>query len=274
MKELAYNVEEFENGLLLREFLTSKKLSRALIKKAKYGGISVNGEAVTVRRVLKTGDKILIKMPIACSESIKPIDIPVNIVYEDEFLIVADKPTEMPTHPSKGNSLPTLANAIMAYMGHDFVFRAINRLDRDTSGLVLIAKDAHSAAKLSVSMKNHKIVKKYLAIVSGIPKESEGMIEAPIKRESENSVKRIVSPLGKYALTEYKILKSKDNSSLLEVTLHTGRTHQIRVHLSHIGHPLIGDFLYGERSKEGYFLKCFELSFPHPMTDEIVKIKI
>jgi len=180
----------------------------------------------------------------------------------------------MPTHPSKGNSLPTLANAIMARYGEDFTFRAVNRLDRDTSGLVLIAKDAFCANTLASSMKKGEFIKKYLARVEGRPTPSSGIIDLPIKRESEASLKRIVADDGKSAKTEYKVIKEEGNCSLLEIRLFTGRTHQIRVHMAHIGTPLLGDFLYGREDSGAYFLRCHSLSFPHPITKEILTFKI
>ena len=272
MKNIVYTVEKKEDGMLLREFLTRRGLSKTLIKKTKPGGLSVEGEIVTVRRVLKAGDEVNVRLPEASSEKIKAIDIPMRVVYEDEYLLVVDKPTNMPTHPSRGNSLPTLANAVMSMQGESFVFRAVNRLDRDTSGLVLIAKDAHTANKLSQSMKKHEFSKKYLALIDGIPQKKQDTICAPIRRESEGSIKRIVADDGKPAITEYNVLYSTDGKSMVEVILHTGRTHQIRVHMAHIGHPLTNDFLYGTRADESYFLRCYELSFPHPTTSEIITI--
>jgi 23S rRNA pseudouridine1911/1915/1917 synthase len=180
----------------------------------------------------------------------------------------------MPTHPSKGNNLPTLANGIMAYFGGNHTFRSINRLDRDTSGIVLMAKDAYSAAVLSNSMKKGEFKKKYIAKIAGVPKEKYGIIDAPIRRESEGEMKRIVADDGKRAVTEYTVLCDNGENSLVEVLLHTGRTHQIRVHFSHIGHPLAGDFLYGERiENESYSLHCFELSLPHPKTKETMILR-
>ncbi len=274
MKELNFTVDRNEDGMILRDYLSKQGLSKTLVKKAKTGGISVSGETVTVRKILKVGDSVRIVLPENNTENIPSIDIPIKIVYEDDYLLVADKPVNMPTHPSRGNSLPTLANAVIARLGENFVFRAINRLDRDTCGLVLIAKDAYCAGKLSLSMKNREFTKKYIALVEGIPNPSEGIITAPIRREAENSIKRVVAEDGKYALTEYKVLETYTDSSLLEICLHTGRTHQIRVHLSYIGHPLIGDFLYGRRDESGYFLRCHHLSFPHPITGEVININV
>ena len=202
------------------------------------------------------------------------MDIPLCVLYEDEYLLAVDKPINMPVHPSRGNSLPTLANAVRAYIGHPFVFRAVNRLDRDTSGIVIIAKSQLAAAALSDSLKRGEFEKKYLARVVGTPSISEGEIDAPIERESEGSMRRTVRADGKRAVTKYRVVKSEADTSLVELTLITGRTHQIRVHMAHIGHPLVADFLYGERSPDKtYELRCNEISFPHPKSKQKLTIK-
>lgn len=272
--ELNYTVDASANGLSVKEFLYKNGLSVTLLKKAKIGGITVSGETVTVRKILSEGDTIRLVIPERSENSIEPIDIPLNIAYEDEYVMVIDKPMNMPTHPSKGNSLPTLANAVIARMGKDFIFRAVNRLDRDTSGLVLIAKDAHSASKLAAAMKKKEFEKKYVALVDGIVKDNHAIINAPIEREDKDSIKRTVREDGKEAITEYTVLERREDSTLLEVTIHTGRTHQIRVHLSYVGHPLKGDFLYGKRDEGGYLLRCYKLSFPHPATGKKITVKI
>jgi 23S rRNA pseudouridine1911/1915/1917 synthase len=239
----------------------------------KYGGVFLNGENVHMRASVKEGDRIEIALPEEKSEGIPPIDLPLEVLYEDEQLLAVCKPKNMPTHPSKGNSLPTLANAVMHYMGKDFVFRAVTRLDRDTSGIVLIAKTQYAAAKLSEDMKAGKFQKIYTAVVSGVPEPREGMIDAPIRREAEGAMKRIVASDGKHALTEYRTLYAReDENAVLSIRLYTGRTHQIRVHMAHIGHPLLGDFLYGEKNEEGYLLHCTKMQIPHPITGEMLII--
>ncbi|MBQ8381226.1 MAG: RluA family pseudouridine synthase [Clostridia bacterium] len=259
------------DGMRITEYLRREMgISVTLLKKVKYGGVFINEENVHMRATVREGDRILVRLPEEKSDGIRPIEMPLDIVYEDEYIIAVNKPRDMPTHPSKGNSLPTLAEGLMAYFDGSFVFRAINRLDRDTSGIVIVAKDAFTADKLSSQMKSFGYSKKYYAVISGIPKEKSGVIDAPIERVCEGNMKRCVRPDGKRALTEYTVIATDGKErSLCEVTLHTGRTHQIRVHMAYIGHPLYADFLYGERiDGESYKLHAREISFTHPITGE------
>ena len=272
MKEMRLIAEDITEPTTVKELLRRRGFSVTLIKQVKYGGIELNGEVVTVRAEVKPGDTVTVRMPERTSEGIEPMDIPVKVLYEDEYMLAVDKPTNMPTHPSRGNSLPTLANAVMGMYGGDFVFRSVNRLDRDTSGIVLIAKDQMTSNLLSRAMKAGKFGKKYLCLVDGVPCPSAGLIDAPIERECEGSIKRIVREDGKRALTEYRVLEPREDGAICEITLYTGRTHQIRVHMAYIGHPLTGDYLYGVRGVE-YFLRCTELKLPHPYTGEELVIK-
>ena len=232
----------------MKEYLYKSGLSVTLVKKAKLGSILLNSQPVTVRATVNQGDLVEIYVQSSTSEAIEPIDIPLKVLYEDEWLIAIDKPTNMPTHPSKGNNLPTLANAIMAYYGGDFVFRSVNRLDRDTSGVVIVAKTQMAASLLASSMKKGLWQKKYNALAEGIVSPAEQIIDAPIEREAEGSIKRVVRPDGKNARTKYSLIELIDGNSLCEVTLLTGRTHQIRVHFAYIGHPRVSDHLYGNPS--------------------------
>ena len=257
----------------MKSFLYSHGLSVTLVKKAKFGGIILNGTTVTVRATVREGDRVEIYLNEERSEGIPPMDIPLRVLYEDDDILAVDKPTNMPTHPSKGNNLPTLANAVMGYYGGEFVFRSVNRLDRDTSGVVIIAKNQISASNLSSSMKKGLWRKKYHAIVDGCPEPKSARIDAPIERIEERNIKRTVRPDGKRAVTDYRVIEEYDDCSLCEISLLTGRTHQIRVHMAHVGHPLRSDFLYGVESEADYFLRCVEISFPHPKTDEIIVIK-
>ena len=273
MKHLEFIAEGIAQPTAMKEILLRRGLSVTLLKKAKFGGIFLNGECVTVRASVKNGDIVRVVMPEGKSDGIVPMDIPIKTVYEDEYILALDKPTNMPTHPSRGNSLPTLANAVMGMYSGDFVFRSVNRLDRDTSGIVIIAKDQMTAHRLSASMKRGEFTKKYLCLVEGVPIPRSALIDAPIRREAEGSMKRIVASDGKRALSEYRVISDDGNRSLCEVKLYTGRTHQIRVHMAHIGHPLVSDYLYGKRSEKEYFLRCVEIELPHPYEDKIITIR-
>lgn len=273
MEKYLETVTSVFGEMKIRDYLKNRLgLSTSLIAKVKYGNVILNDIAVHMRATVKNGDIIEITLPAEDSKNIEPMDIPLDIVYEDDYLIAVNKPRNMPVHPSRGNHLPTIANAIRSYIDHPFVFRAVNRLDRDTSGIVLIAKDRLSGAKLYQSMKERKFEKTYLAVIEGIP-DSHGIIDAPIVREEEGSIKRVVRDDGKKCITEYELISTDDcGNSLIKVIPHTGRTHQIRVHMAHIGHPLVNDFLYGTRGEETYFLHCASLSFPHPFTNEVITV--
>ncbi len=263
------------NVRTVKEVLLSEVgLSVSRLKKVKFTGIYVNGERVTVRKTVKSGDILTLMFPDDVSSDIEPIEAPLDIVYEDEDILAVSKPTSMPVHPSLGNHLLTLANAVMwYYRDKPFVFRAVNRLDRDTSGIVLIAKNAETAYKLSESMKRGEFKKEYLAIVDGIPSLRSATIDAPIAREHEGEMKRVVREDGKHAVTHYEVLKANGVRSLVRIRLETGRTHQIRVHMAHIGHPLTNDFLYGSgNSGDTYSLHAERLSFPHPKTKKILAL--
>ncbi len=275
MREETYLVEDLKEPRRISEYLKRNLgFSTSLLTRVKFGGVFLNGASVHMRADVRNGDEILVKFPEERSENIPPIDIPLDVLYEDEHILAVNKPKNMPTHPSRGNSLPTLANAVMAHLGEGFVFRAINRLDRDTSGIVLIAKNGLAAANLSREMKSGGFVKKYTAIVEGTPEKNFGIIDAPIERECEDSIKRCVREDGKRAVTEYRVLKTLESgNSVCEFRLWTGRTHQIRVHSAYIGHPLVNDFLYGTRGEDTYFLHCSYLSFTHPKTKERIEIE-
>lgn len=276
MEKITERVGRDFDGRLIKDFLRQRlSLSATLVKKVKFGGVFVNGENVHMRRILSEGDLVEVILPKEDSEFVAPVDMPLEVIYEDEYILAVDKPINMPTHPSKYNSLVTLANLVRAYIGEEFVFRAITRLDRDTSGIVLIAKDQISAGLLSEQMKQGRIKKTYTAILSSAPSEPEGIIDAPIERESPDSIKRIVREDGKRAITEYRVKEMLfDGRAVCEVTPITGRTHQIRVHMAHIGCPLENDFLYGERGDSTYSLRCTSLSFIHPKTKENITINI
>ena len=276
MKELLHTVEKVEGAMKIRDYLKFRLgFSTNLIAKVKYGGVFLNGENVHMRATVKNGDALCVYYPEETSENVLPIALPLTVIYEDDAILAVDKPQNMPIHPSRGNHLPTLANAVSFYMQEPFVFRAITRLDRDTSGLVLIAKNQLAAAELGREITAGGIEKIYHARVVGVPREKKGEICAPIVRESEGSIRRVVRNDGKESLTRYTVLSvDADGNALCEVRPITGRTHQIRVHMAHIGHPLKDDFLYGEQTGESvYFLRCVSLTFTHPFTKTRMTLK-
>ena len=259
----------------LKGFLLSEiGLSVTMLKKVKYSGLFVNGEKATVRKTVKNGDSVEVLFPIDESSDIEAIEAPLDVLFEDDDILAVSKPTSMPVHPSKGNSLVTLANAVMwYYKDTPFVFRAVNRLDRDTSGIVLIAKTADAAHRLSLSMKRGEFIKEYVAVIDGCPIPSSGTVIAKIAREREGEMKRVVRDDGKDAITHYELIKTDGTRSLVRIRLETGRTHQIRVHMAHIGHPLTRDFLYGSGGTgDTYKLHAERLSFPHPRTGKVVDL--
>ncbi len=251
------------------------RCSKNIITKLKKGEyILLNGKRVTVREILKIGDELEIILPIEPSENIVAnSEIPFKILYEDEDILVVDKPAGVPTHPSINHYHDTLANGVKAYLGKDFTFRAVNRLDRDTSGVVVIAKNMLSCHILSDAVKNHAFQKTYCAICHGIPEKREGIIDLPIARERESIIKRCIRDDGKAAKTEYWVEKTEGEYSLLTACPITGRTHQIRVHFAHIGCPLFGDRLYGsDIENERVRLHCKCIEFTHPITQIPLKI--
>ncbi len=267
--------EEFNNKTIL-EFLKAHFYSAQIITHLKRTeqGILRNGEWGRVRDILHTGDVLTITLiESEGSENIVPSPLPLDIVYEDEDLMVINKAANMPIHPSQGNYDNTLANAVCYYYqqkGEPFVYRCINRLDRDTTGLLILAKHMYSASLLSHMVQQREIHREYLAIATGIVPDS-GIITAPIARVDGSTIEREVNETtGEYACTHYRTVAHKDGYSLVSLKLETGRTHQIRVHMKHIGHPLPGDFLYNPdyRVIKRQALHSHKLSLNHPITQE------
>ena len=238
-------------------------------------GILVNGNCVTVRKTLEKGDELKLVIPAdGRSENIVPVKGNLDIVYEDEDIICVNKPCGMPTHPSQGHFDDTLANIVCHYFkDQSFRFRVSNRLDNYTSGVVVIAKNMYSASYLCTGDFRKGILKTYYAVCRGIFKDKKGEVVAPISRTQDSTIKRMVSPQGKYACTQYEVVSEKNNNSLVKIMPLTGRTHQIRVHMSYIGHPLVNDFLYDEAyDGNGIFLlHCKTMEFKHPCSNAIVK---
>ncbi len=278
MPDIELKINESTDGKYLRDILRNDlKISSSLLTKLKKsGGIMLNNVIVNVSEKVKSGDILTVDFPKENSENILPVNIPLDILYEDDYLFIINKPKDMPTHPSIGNRDNTVANACMYYFKNkDFVFRPVNRLDRDTTGIVVIAKDARTSALMSRQMKDGKFKKTYYAILSGIPKEPKGIIDAPIGRADGSILKREVRSDGQSALTEYEIIEAYANTSLAKIKLHTGRTHQIRVHFSHIGTPLLYDYMYGtEVPGETLYLHCGKVEFIHPISEKEFKIEI
>lgn len=273
---LNYLIKTTEKGIKTETFLKQQGYSNLLIIKLKQipFGISMKGEKIFTNHILKTGDILNIQIPPDIpSEHIVPTKLDFEIIFEDEDILVVNKPIDMPIHPSQGNFSNTLANALVYYYQQQntpFVFRVMNRLDRNTSGLVLIAKNPLSACILSKAVKERRIKRTYQAIVSGIAPDF-GTINAPIARVCDSTIQRCVDfERGSHAITHYKKLSSHDNLSLVCVKLETGRTHQIRVHFQYINHPLIGDYLYHpDFSKiNRQALHSYQLKFNHPISSE------
>ena len=273
-KILTYTITSQEAGMQVLEFLRSKGFSRHILTSMKPDkeALLVNGVRAGGRSILKEGDFFRVRvMETATTEGIVPASLPLNILYEDEDILVLNKPADMPVHPSIGNYTNTLANAAAFYFqerGEFCPFRCINRLDRDTSGALVLAKNALSAAILSAQMRNREIRRTYLAVVRGVTPPS-GTISAPIDRVSDSVIQRQVDPeYGETAVTHYERLAVRNDHSLLEIHLETGRTHQIRVHMGYIGHPLPADYLYCpvyDHFKRQP-LHSYQLNFHHPLT--------
>lgn len=264
---------EYENDTLL-SFLKQNKYSSSLITHLKKttSGLCVNGTWTTPRHILHTDDVVTVSIvETDVSENIVPSPLPLEIVYEDEDLMVINKPANMPIHPSQGNYENTLANAVAYHYKckeENFTYRCINRLDRDTTGLLILAKHMYSASLLSNMVKDRLIHREYLAIATGMTPD-QGIIDAPISRVDGSTIERQVNfSGGEAAYTEYKRMEYHDGYSLVSLKLGTGRTHQIRVHMKHIGHPLPGDFLYNaDYTKiKRQALHSYRLSFIHPIT--------
>ena len=267
-------------AFLRRELSPSSKMLKYL--KYRPDGIRVNDVHKTVRYRLQVGDILSVATEDTCvNTALTPVELPLQILYEDADLVVPAKPANMPTHPSRDHYDDTVANALAfryAALGGSFVFRPINRLDRNTSGLLLIARNKLSAGKLTRSMQNGEIRKTYLAVLDGEMAQECGRIDASLHRTEQSIILREVcphdAPDADRALTEYRVLAVGNGHTLVQANPVTGRTHQLRVHFASIGHPITGDDLYGCESERipRHALHAYALTFPHPTTGERIHL--
>ena len=255
--------------ILRKEFVFSRRLRTKLKQQPEL--IRLNGALAEGWFPVNAGDKITVHFPSEQSQ-FEPENIPLDILFEDEDFLLLNKQSGIVCHPTKGHPSHTLSNAIQFYMeqtGQTFKIRFVSRLDMDTSGILAVAKNSHGQDNLIRQMADKKVVKKYLAVVEGTMTQSEGTIQLPIGQPDPDKVQRGVVEDGADSITHYKVLECYTSGySLLELILGTGRTHQIRVHLSHIGHPIVGDHLYGKESPmliSRQALHASSLSFTHPM---------
>lgn len=261
-------------------FLSEKisNLSRTSIQKLiKEKLVFVNGKNIKPNVILEIGDEITVSIPDKKEITLVAEDIALNIVYEDDYIIIINKPRNMVVHPAAGNEEHTLVNALLNHCKLSMINSErpgiVHRLDKDTTGLIICVKDDETHLKLVEKFSNREITKKYLAICNGSFSKDNGLIDKPIGRDEKDRKKMSVkSKSGKEALTEYNVLTSNLKYSLVDVTLHTGRTHQIRVHFSSLNHPIIGDETYGKKNEKikanGQMLHSYYLEFSHPITDE------
>lgn len=269
----SYIVEELED--------LSRTTVKRLIDEEK---ILVNGKKQKSSYKPEMGDVISIDMPEAREIKLEAQNIPVPVIYEDNDIIVVNKPKGMVVHPANGNPNGTLVNAILAMcknslsgIGGEIRPGIVHRLDKDTSGLLIVAKNDTAHIKMSKQIQDRKVTKKYIALVKGVIAENEATIDLPIARSTKDRKKMGVDPNGKNAITHFKVLKRYDKYTLLELKIDTGRTHQIRVHMSYIGHPIVGDSVYSngknEFDIEGQMLHARYLEFKHPITGEELKLE-
>ena len=258
MKE--YIVSQEEKGKRLDTYIPSvdTDITRTSAQRLiEDGNILVNGKNAKVSYKIQENDKISVEIPEPKQIELKAQNIPIEIIYEDSDIIVVNKPKGMVVHPANGNPDGTLVNAIMAIckdslsgIGGEIRPGIVHRIDKDTSGLLIVAKNDNAHVKMSEQIKNHEVKKTYIALVRGVFKENEATIDMPIGRSTSDRKKMAVNKNGKNAITHIKVLKRFDKYTLLKVNIETGRTHQIRVHLSHIGYPIVGDYTYSNGKNE------------------------
>ena len=262
------------------------RVTRTLAQRAlKTGDVTVNGETARPSHRLEEGDRVDGAVPEPTFAAPEAEDIPITVRYTDDRVIVVSKPPGLVTHPASGHHSGTLVNALLN-MGEPLAARTstrpgiVHRLDKDTSGLLLVAKDDDAQAFLVDSLRSRRIARRYVALVRGVPASPSGTVEAPIGRHPTRRQRMAVVPGGRSSVTHYSVLETGEGMALLEVTLETGRTHQIRVHLSHLGHPVMGDRTYGGVSElsrglglDRPFLHAWRLRFPHPDDARMIEVE-
>ena len=282
-----YIVDEEKAGIRIDKAigLIEDTLSRVAIQRLlDEGNILVNGKITKASYKTKIGDEITIQKETPKKVDIIAQDIPIEILYEDEDIIVVNKPKGIVVHPANGNPDGTLVNAIMNLCGNSLSGIGgeirpgiIHRLDKDTSGVLIVAKNDIAHINISNQIKNRQTKKIYIALVRGVIKENEATIDMPIGRSKKDRKKMAVTKDGKEAITHFKVLKRYENFTLLEIKIDTGRTHQIRVHLAEIGYPIVGDYIYSNGKNpfnvEGQMLHARQIEFVHPTTGKEMKIE-
>ncbi len=283
-RKITYEIEEKDQGRTVLSYLKERGYSSRVLSGLKRNpyGITIGRKRVTVQKQLRKGDQLTVRIANKESqladEHLKPVNIPLDILYEDEDVLVLNKPPHMATHPSLGNHGTTLANAVAYYMQQqkrEFVFRPVHRLDKDTSGAILLGKNAHSAGVLGEDLKAKKVERTYLAVLKGTLPEQAGTVDAPIGRMPGSVISRQIDPKGDRAITHYRVLAEGGGYSLVRLKLETGRTHQIRVHMAHLGAPVAGDFLYGTEEADlgRQALHSETLKFTQPVTGELLDFR-
>lgn len=284
---MVFIVEDVDAGKRLDSFLAEKntaKYTRSFIgKMIEENLVLYNGKPSKASTKIKTGDRIELFEKEPEPLAVKGEEIPLEIVYEDDDLMVINKPRGMVVHPAPGHTSGTLVNAVLSHAGESLssingVLRPgiVHRIDKDTSGLILVCKNDFSHKALAKQLEEHSITRRYHAICSGRLKEEQGTVSAPIGRDEKNRKQQAINyKHGKEAITHYRLLENLQNASLLECRLKTGRTHQIRVHMKSIGHPLLGDPLYGPKKNlyaiKGQALHAMVLGFVHPRSEEYME---
>lgn len=282
-------VDKDKQGLRLDVFVSEElDITRSHVKiLAEQGNVVIKDGVVKMGRTMKEGDEITVTIPDPVELSLEPEDIPLDIVYEDEYLAVINKQRGLVVHPAKGNESGTLVNALLYRLnnlsGINGVIRPgiVHRLDKDTTGLLVVAKTDEAHLSLSKQIAEKTCKRTYVALLDGILAKDEGTIDAPIGRcKSDRKKMAVVRDVadGRYAVTDYTVLKRYQKYTLTEFRLHTGRTHQIRVHAKHIGHPVVGDLLYNVNvnrlNAPSHMLHARKIEFKHPITEEKLSFEV